>query len=115
MVYRPAFVRDMGENPEGGQYFSPFLLHAILAHSTRFCRDQPAMAGYEGFSDYFWRKARTMLVEELDKASTVATVQGLLLLSAIENSRGNVSQSWTYSGMVSRSQGYIGLCILMLR
>src|SRR5690348_4509311 len=65
MVYRPAFVRDMGDNPEGGQYFSPFLLHAILAHSTRFCRDQPAMAGYEGFSDYFWRKARTMLVEEL--------------------------------------------------
>jgi hypothetical protein len=58
------------------------------------------MKDYEAYVDYFWIKARTMVLDEVEKPSSVATVQGLLLLSAIENSRGRVSQSWTFSGMV---------------
>ncbi|KAH8805180.1 fungal-specific transcription factor domain-containing protein [Xylogone sp. PMI_703] len=99
-VYFPAFIRGMSE--QASPYFSSFLFHAILAHSTRFCCSQPAMKGYETYVDYFWIKARSMVLGEIEKSSSVATVQGLLLLSAIENSRGRVSQSWTFSGMAFR-------------
>lgn len=88
----------MSEQPS--PYFSSFLFHAILAHATRFCRSQPSMEGYESYVDYFWIRARSMVLDEVEKPSSVATVQGLLLLSAIENSKGRVSQSWTFSGMV---------------
>ncbi|WWC61531.1 uncharacterized protein I303_104115 [Kwoniella dejecticola CBS 10117] len=100
-IYRPAFVRGLC-NESNSPYFSPFLLYALLAHSARFCRNYPVMLGYEPLINQFWEKAKGLLVEELEKPSSVSTVQGLLLLSAIENSRGRTSQSWSYSGLAFR-------------
>ncbi|KAK6911069.1 hypothetical protein I203_105104 [Kwoniella mangroviensis CBS 8507] len=100
MVYRPAFVRGMLEvnNP----YFNSFQFHAILAHSTRHCREQQAMADHQPLVQYFEAKAKTLLDEELEKGSSVATAQGLLLLSALENTKGRISQGWMYAGMAFR-------------
>ena len=99
MVYRPAFCRGMSELTS--PYFNSFLFYALMSFSTHFCKDHAAMADHQHLIQLFHAKSRTLLVEELDKPSSIPTSQGLLLLSAIEHTKGSISPGWNFAGMVS--------------
>lgn len=111
-IYRPAFTRDMQVL---GPYYSHTLLNAVLAHSTRWCRRDPAIAPLLEPYDQgrlFSRHARTLLFEEVTAGKgTVPLVQTLLILSAQECGAGNATQAWLYSGMAFRYIQDMGICI----
>ncbi|KAL2867481.1 Zn(II)2Cys6 transcription factor [Aspergillus lucknowensis] len=97
-VYRPAFMRDMTTD---GQYYSPFLLTVLCAHSARF---------HEGpVGEMLICRARLLLGQEIQKPSSIPTVQALLQLSAREMAYGSTSQAWLYSGMAFRMVSDLGL------
>lgn len=52
----------------------------------------------------FLDRAKLLLMAEMDKPSSVPTIQGLLILAGSECSRGNSSAGWLYAGMVSRQR-----------
>ncbi|GAB7345960.1 hypothetical protein MBLNU457_4185t2 [Dothideomycetes sp. NU457] len=97
-TYRPAFMSDMST---GGSYFSPFLLSVICAHSTRFVEKHLA--------DTLVARARILMATEIQKESSIPTIQGLLQLSAREIGQGTISQAWLYSGMAFRMSTDLGL------
>ncbi len=97
-VYRPAFMRDMNT---GGQYYSHFLLLVLCAHAARF---------HEGrVGEILISRARLLLSVEIQKPSSIPTVQALLQLSAREIAHGSTSQAWLYSGMAFRMVSDLGL------
>ncbi|GAD99980.1 hypothetical protein FG01795.1 [Paecilomyces variotii No. 5] len=97
-VYRPAFMRDM---TTGGQYYSPFLLTTLCAHAARF---------HEGpVGEMLICRVRLLLGQEIQKPSSIPTVQALLQLSAREMAYGSTSQAWLYSGMAFRMVSDLGL------
>jgi len=102
-IYRPAFTRDMQVM---GPYYSHTLLNAIVAHSTRLCQRDSAIAPLLEPYDQgrlFSRHSRTLLFEEVSSGKgTVLLVQTLLVLSAQECDAGNATQAWLYSGMAFR-------------
>jgi hypothetical protein len=110
-IYRPAFTRDM---PVLGPYYSHTLLNAMLAHSTRWCRQEPALRLLlQPYDDgkLFSRHARTLLFEELrEGGGSITQVQALLMLSAQECGAGNRTQAWLYSGMAFRLIEDLGIC-----
>lgn len=99
-VYRPAFTRDMQCM---GQYYSHTLLNAMLGHSVRWCRREPAIRHLlepYGGGDLFKRHARTLLFDEVSKNKcNIPTIQTLLLLSAQECSAGNRTTAIIYCKM----------------
>ncbi|KAK9318917.1 fungal-specific transcription factor domain-containing protein [Lipomyces orientalis] len=97
-VYRPAFMRDM---ITGGQYYSQFLLLVLCAHSSRF------HGGSVG--EVLISRARLLLGNEIQKPSSIPTVQALLQLSARDLAFGSISQAWLYSGMAFRMVSDLGL------
>ncbi|KAL1843762.1 hypothetical protein VTK73DRAFT_2736 [Phialemonium thermophilum] len=97
-VYRPAFMRDMAI---GGAYYSPFLLTVLCAHAARF-HDARVEA-------MLTARVRLMLGEEIQKPSSIPTVQALLQLSAREMAFGSTSQAWLFSGMAFRMVSDLGL------
>jgi len=97
-TYRPAFMSDMST---GGPYFSPFLLSVICAHSTRFIEKH--------LGDTLVARARMLMAVEIQKDSSIPTIQGLLQLSAREIGQGMISQAWLYSGMAFRMSTDLGL------
>ena len=110
-IYRPAFTRDMQVL---GSYYSHTLLNAILAHSARWCRQEPNIRSLlEAYDEgtLFSRHARALIFEEIRQGNgTVPTVQTLLILSAQECGAGNRTQAWLYSGMAFRlieDMGYV--------
>ena len=85
----------------GGPYYSPFLLTVLCAHATRF---------HEGHvDDMLMSRARLLLGSEIQKPSSIPTVQALLQLSAREMAYGCTSQAWLYSGMAFRMIVDLGL------
>lgn len=111
-IYRPAFTRDMSVL---GPYYSHTLLNAILAHSTRWCRQEPTiralLESYDG-GKLFSRHARALLFEGLPMTGgTIPEVQTLLMLSAQECGAGKRTQAWLYSGMAFRLIQDMGLCV----
>ncbi|KAG2421011.1 hypothetical protein HFD88_000627 [Aspergillus terreus] len=111
-VYRPAFTRDMKIN---GPYYSDALLHAILAHSVRWCKSEPRIGPileqFDGGAD-FSHRAVTGLYDSLKVGHVdIPTIQTLLLLSAKECGRGNRTQAWLYSGMAFRLLDDLGISI----
>jgi Fungal specific transcription factor domain len=84
-----------------GQYFSQFLLIVMCAHSSRF---QDASIG-----EMLISRARLLLGQEIQKPSSIPTVQALLQLSARELAYGSISQAWLYSGMAFRMVSDLGL------
>ncbi|KAH6693544.1 fungal-specific transcription factor [Plectosphaerella plurivora] len=118
-IYRPAFTRDLQSL---GPYYSHTLMNAILSHSIRWGRSDPAVkeqldASYDGGA-LFGKHARRMALEELTSGScaipvtcSVPTVQALLLLSAQECSVGNSAQAWIYSGIAFRIIDHLGICV----
>ncbi|KAK5730631.1 hypothetical protein LTR15_000568 [Elasticomyces elasticus] len=109
-IYRPAFTRDLKTN---GPYCSILLLNAILSHSVRWCKADPGLASMLApFEDgaYFGRLVRAGLMDAVqDGPTSIPTIQTLLLLSAQECGRGNLTQAWLYSGMAFRLAEDIGV------
>jgi hypothetical protein len=58
---------------------------------------------------HFIERAKTLIPSELEKPSSIPTVQGMLLLSANATSLGLNSQAWTYSGIAFRMLTDMGL------
>ncbi|OBR05343.1 Fungal specific transcription factor [Colletotrichum higginsianum IMI 349063] len=112
-IYRPAFTRDMQTL---GPYYSHTLMNAVLSHSIRWGRSDPATKEkldefYDGGA-LFGKHARSMVFEELSQGiCSIPTVQTLLLLSAQECSVGNSAQAWTYSGLAFRIIDHLGICV----
>lgn len=97
-VYRPAFMRDM---MTGGQYYSPLLLNVMCGHAARFNERKIA--------EMLIARARLLLGAEIHKPSSITTIQALLQMSARDLAYGQVSQSWTYSGIAFRMAHDLGL------
>lgn len=99
-----------------GPYYAHALLNAILAHSIRWARHDPATKhlldkSYDGGA-VFGKHARSMLFDELSQGiCTVPTAQALLLLSAEECGFGNSAQAWTYSGLAFRLIDHLGILV----
>ncbi|KAK2030405.1 fungal-specific transcription factor domain-containing protein [Colletotrichum zoysiae] len=112
-IYRPAFTRDMQTL---GPYYSHTLMNAVLSHSIRWGRSDPATKEkldefYDGGA-LFGKHARSMVFDELSRGvCSIPTVQTLLLLSAQECSVGNSAQAWTYSGLAFRIIDHLGICV----
>ncbi|TEA18495.1 Nitrogen assimilation transcription factor nit-4 [Colletotrichum sidae] len=112
-IYRPAFTRDMQTM---GPHYSHTLMNAVLSHSIRWGRSDPATKEkLDEFFDggaLFGKHARSMVFDELSRGiCSIPTVQTLLLLSAQECSVGNSAQAWTYSGLAFRIIDHLGICV----
>jgi hypothetical protein len=62
-------------------------------------------------SEHFAQAALISLPTDLDKGSSIPTIQGLLIFSARECGCGRTSQGWLYSGMAFRMMRDIGIHI----
>ena len=99
-----------------GPYYSHTLLNAVLSHSIRWAKSDPATKrildeSYDGGA-IFGKHARSMVFEDLSKGNcSIPTVQTLLLLSAQECSYGHSAQAWTYSGIAFRLIDHLGICL----
>ncbi|KAJ5604433.1 hypothetical protein N7510_009587 [Penicillium lagena] len=90
-----------------GSYVTVFLLNCTLAQAARFSDRQDA----SDLSAYFAKKALNDLAEEIDRGSSIPTLQGLLILSARECAAGRTSQGWLFSGMAFRMMRDLGIHI----
>ncbi|KAF4457234.1 hypothetical protein F53441_798 [Fusarium austroafricanum] len=97
-VYRPAFMRDM---TTGGRYYSELLLLVLCAHASKYYDSSHAQL--------LFSRVRLLLGEEIQKPSSIPTIQALLQLSARELAQGAISQAWLYSGMAFRMSADLGL------
>ncbi|GJC87480.1 nitrogen assimilation transcription factor nit-4 [Colletotrichum liriopes] len=109
-------LENMSDIPTLGPYYSHTLMNAVLSHSIRWGRSDPATKEkldefYDGGA-LFGKHARSMVFEELSQGiCSIPTVQTLLLLSAQECSVGNSAQAWTYSGLAFRIIDHLGICV----
>ncbi|KAH6954605.1 fungal-specific transcription factor domain-containing protein [Fusarium avenaceum] len=97
-VYRPAFMRDM---TTGGRYYSELLLLVLCAHASKYYDSNHAQL--------LSSRVRLLLGDEIQKPSSIPTIQALLQLSARELAQGAISQAWLYSGMAFRMSADLGL------
>ncbi|EXJ76086.1 uncharacterized protein A1O5_00594 [Cladophialophora psammophila CBS 110553] len=98
------FLRDLYTS---GPSVTPFLISAILAQAARYStRPQASHLG-----DHFAGRALHLLPNDIDKGSSIPTIQGLLILSARECACGRISQGWLYSGMAFRMMRDLGIHI----
>ncbi|KAK2690804.1 hypothetical protein QWA68_010399 [Fusarium oxysporum] len=97
-VYRPAFMRDM---TTGGRYYSELLLLVLCAHASKYYDSNHAQL--------LFSRVRFLLGDEIQKPSSIPTIQALLQLSARELAQGAISQAWLYSGMAFRMSADLGL------
>lgn len=96
ITYRTAFYRDL---MTGGPYYSPLLLFAILAVSSRYS-ERPEVGGGDHSihsGKHFYDKARQLLAEDMEK-STIPTATALLLMGNALVSAGQVDRGWLYTG-----------------
>ncbi|KIX96081.1 uncharacterized protein Z520_08336 [Fonsecaea multimorphosa CBS 102226] len=98
------FLRDLHTS---GPSVTPFLVSAVLAQAARYStRPESSHLG-----DHFAARALHLLPSDIDKGSSIPTVQGLLILSARECACGRISQGWLYSGMAFRMMRDLGIHI----
>ncbi len=90
-----------------GPYVTPFLLNSVLAQAARYS-DHPEAAK---LGQYFADRTLDSLASEVDKGSSIPTIQGLLVFSARECACGRTSQGWLYSGMAFRMLRDLGIHI----
>lgn len=97
LTYRPAFYRDM---MTGGPYYSRLLFFAILAVSARYSERQEVGGGDHSVESgsAFYKKAKELLVDEMDKSS-IPTATALLLMGNALVSAGQIDRGWLYTGM----------------
>ncbi|CRG89226.1 Nitrogen assimilation transcription factor nit-4 [Talaromyces islandicus] len=88
--------------------YSEFLVKVMCSWGALFTdRDVP---GISSLHDFFIFQAREKLQHDMDNP-TIATVQGLAMMSGSEVSRGRDSRGWLYSGMAAQVAHHLGLHI----
>lgn len=97
-------MRDLTSS---GPYVTPFLLNAVLAQAARYS-DRPEASK---LGQTFAQRTLDTLAVEVDKGSSIPTIQGLLIFSARECACGRTSQGWLYSGMAFRMMRDMGIHI----
>lgn len=97
-------MRDLTSS---GPYVTPFLLNAVLAQAARYS-DRPEASK---LGQTFAQRTLDTLAAEVDKGSSVPTIQGLLIFSARECACGRTSQGWLYSVMAFRMMRDMGIHI----
>ncbi|KAH8699117.1 fungal-specific transcription factor domain-containing protein [Talaromyces proteolyticus] len=86
--------------------YSEFLVNAMCSWGALFTdRELPDLPSLH---DFFISQAREKLERDLDNP-TIATVQGLAMMSGSEASRGRDSRGWLYAGMASQVAHHLGL------
>lgn len=97
----------VGDLINSGPYVTPFLLNAVLAQAARYSdRAEASKLG-----QYFAQRTLDSLAAEVDKGSSIPTIQALLIFSARECACGRSSQGWLYSGMAFRMMRDMGMHI----
>ncbi|GFN20833.1 hypothetical protein AtubIFM55763_002646 [Aspergillus tubingensis] len=97
------FIRDMKTAKLSSQFCSPFLVNAILADA---CAYSDFAEAYEVPSDpstrglHFYNEAKRCFEQE-DGHSTLATVQGLAVLSTCACFMGKDRRGWIYQGQLA--------------
>lgn len=104
VLCRKIFMRDLTSS---GPYVTPFLLNAVLAQAARYS-DRPEASK---LGQTFAQRTLDTLAVEVDKGSSIPTIQGLLIFSARECACGRTSQGWLYSGMAFRMMRDMGIHI----
>ena len=99
-ITKSLFLRDMAKGE--GPYYSPFLLNALYAHASRH------LSTHEAGGDFAF-KARVYLAGELDKPSSIPTIQGLLILGGRDCALGRISQGFILAGIAFRMLSDMGL------
>lgn len=84
---------------------TPLLLNAVLAQASRYS-DRPDASE---LGDYFAQCALNSLAAEIDKGSSIPTIQALLIFSSRECAVGRSAQGWLYSGMAFRMMRDMGI------
>lgn len=102
VICKPLFLRDLYSS---GPYVTPFLLCAVLAQAARYSTRSDATDIGRGFA----AKALQLLSSDIEKGSSIPTIQALLVFSARECACGRVSQGWLYSGMAFRMMRDLGI------
>jgi hypothetical protein len=124
IVTESAFYRDLALS---GPYYSRFLLSCICAHAARYSdaefslMDSPGVLGnvlpYQceparsalDCGSSFLLEAKQLLMTEMEKPTSIPTIQGLMILGQRELECGNMSLSWLYVGMAWRMLRDLGL------
>ncbi|KAI0466921.1 fungal-specific transcription factor domain-containing protein [Xylaria cf. heliscus] len=102
VLVKRIFIRDLGAL---GPHITPFLLSSVLAQGARYSNRPDATE----IGCHFAKRARKLLEHDIDRGSSIATIQGLLIFSAREFACGKTSQGWLYSGMGFRMARDLGL------
>lgn len=99
-----------------GPHFSPFLLNVVLSQGARLLSTGGVEAARrEGDhmsvppSDFFLKRAKLSLVDEVDRGNSSTLLQGLVLMAGREASCGHLDQAWLYTGMAIRVLRALGL------
>ena len=113
----------LGDMAHPGPYCNQFLLNMLYAQATPIAypsgipvtiTDMSGAPLKTTTADQFIERAKLLLMTEMDKPTSIPTIQGLFVLAGSECSRGNSSAGWLYAGMVSlSSEGAMLLCILI--
>ncbi|KAJ9605150.1 hypothetical protein H2200_010540 [Cladophialophora chaetospira] len=104
VLNRRLFLRDLFVS---GPWVTPFLICSVLAQAARYStRPEAAHIG-----NHFAARALQLLADDIDRGSSILTLQGLLILSARECACGRTSQGWLYSGMAFRMMRELGIHI----
>ncbi|KAM0753619.1 hypothetical protein T439DRAFT_377788 [Meredithblackwellia eburnea MCA 4105] len=120
IVTESVFYRDLALS---GPYFSRFLLCAMCAHASRYSdaelvlppQASNSLAGGGGLNTGvncgadILKEAKSMLMDELEKPTSIATITGLMILGQRECECGNTSLAWLYIGMAWRMLRDLGL------
>ncbi|PWY81630.1 C6 transcription factor [Aspergillus sclerotioniger CBS 115572] len=102
-IDRDLFIRDMKAAKLKSQFCSPFLVNAILADA---CAYSDYAEAYEVPSDlstrgtHFYYEAKRCFEQE-DGHTTIATVQGLAVLSTCACFMGKDRRGWIYQGQLA--------------
>ncbi|OQU97002.1 Fungal specific transcription factor domain-containing protein [Cladophialophora immunda] len=104
VLCRKIFMRDL---IAGGPYVTPFLVNAALAQGARYSDRADASE----LGNYFAEQAVNLMAAEIQKDSSIPTIQALLILSGHESIIGRASQAWLFSGMAFRMMRDMGMHI----
>jgi len=100
VVVDPDLFMRGRENGRRSEYYSAFLEEVVLAAATRLSTSD----GVRALGPKYVERAKAMIASELERSNT-ATLQGFLLLSDFEATRGRDRLGYLYSGesLVARS------------
>ena len=108
------FLLYSGDMAAPGPYCNQFLLNMLYAQATPIAypsgipltvTDMSGAPLKTTTADQFTDRAKLLLMAEMDKPTSIPTIQGLFILAGSECSRGNSSAGWLYAGMVRLSPG----------